>query len=106
VQGNDETGCPLLANGGDWKGHMLAALICANCTLAMVARLHRIQQLQPVWTPLADDKVALSVAYNGRSARTVLDAEALRRAFDGDEGVQRRLVRAFAGLLKSIKQCL
>ena len=68
----------------------------------MVARLHHVQQLRPVWARLPDDKLALSVAYDGRSARTVLDAETLRMAFDGDEAIQRRLQRLFAGLLKSV----
>ena len=74
----------------------------ANRLVAVMGRLHKVKPLRTIWTPAGEHEMTLTVVCQERSARTVLDTNMLRMAFQGDEAVQRSMVCVFSGLLKSL----
>jgi hypothetical protein len=77
-------------------------IIWVNRTLAMLARLHRVRTIQPVWTADGSHQYKLTVKMGQRSAFTLLNIDSMREGFHGNEQVQATIIRELSGLMRSL----
>jgi hypothetical protein len=74
----------------------------ANRTLALLARLQRVNGVQAHWTAAGADACRLTVRLSGSTATAVLQRELLLRAFDGDDSAQVNVLVVLSELLRSL----
>jgi hypothetical protein len=77
-------------------------VIWVNRTLAMLARLHRVKPIRPVWTPEGSQQYKLTIHTGQRSVSTVLNIDSMREGSRGNEQVQATIVRELSGLMQSL----
>ena len=77
-------------------------IIWVNRTLAMLARLHRVRTIRPVWTTDGSQQYKLMIQTGQRSASTVPNIDSMREGFRGNEEVQAVIVRELSRLMRSL----
>jgi hypothetical protein len=77
-------------------------IIWVNRTVAMLARLHRVKAVRPVWTTEGSEQYKLTIHAGQRSASTLLNINSMREGFRGNDEVQATIVRELSGLMRSL----
>jgi hypothetical protein len=77
-------------------------IIWVNRTLAMLARLHHIRAIRPVWATDGNEQYKLTVQTGQRSASTLLNIDSMREGFRGNEESQARIIRELSVLMRSL----
>ncbi|HET8547261.1 MAG TPA: hypothetical protein VFL57_04620, partial [Bryobacteraceae bacterium] len=79
-----------------------AAMIWVNSQLAVLARLHHLDGLRPLWQSAGPHSYELKLQTNGLTVSTTFESDLLAGAFDGEVGSCATLLRALRALVRSV----
>jgi hypothetical protein len=81
---------------------MSTEVVWVNRNLAVIARLYRIRNVQPVWNKHADGTYKVTLQSGERGVSAVFDADELTAAFKGSETAQSTVIRNLTQIVRSL----
>ena len=83
---------------------MSTEIIWANGNLAVLARLHRLRNMQPAWSPCGDRQYCVTLACGDRAVSILLNRSELIGAWKGSEADLSAIIRTLAQFMRSLTE--
>jgi hypothetical protein len=81
---------------------MSTEIVWANRNLAVLARLYRLRNIQPAWTPHGDGHYRVTLRSGNRAVNLVLDRSELIAAWKGSETDQSTIIRNLTQFIRAL----
>lgn len=80
-----------------------AEILWANRNIAVLARLHHVRGIRPVWSRHTERVHRVTIAAGQRDVSDLVSVEDLAAALKGSETAQARLVRRFSEMVSALE---
>jgi hypothetical protein len=81
---------------------MSSEIVWANRNLAVLARLYRVRNIQPLWNHQADGQYRVTLRCGERSASIVIGRDELLAACKGSEADQSAVIRTLTQFIRTL----